>query len=144
MTTFVQPSSVLPSILKACRLCKPSTQIFLWCEKGKIKRPKAMMWPQAMPSRQSSWGEHCLESSKIIFSNSYIQASRFFIACLRICHSFMMCFGLYIHSHTQRRHLTCEILLKRPCMIWIRTEMEKSHLRNNISKHLSLSSLSLM
>ncbi len=53
----------------------------------------------------------------------------------------MMCFGLYIHSHTQRRHLTCEILsLKRPCTIWIRTEMEKSHSRNiSVSISLSLS-----
>ena len=39
--------SVLPSILKACRPCKPSPQIFLWYEKG--KRPKPLMWPQATP-----------------------------------------------------------------------------------------------
>ena len=144
MTTFVRPSSVLPSILKACWLCKPSAQIFSLVRKRKEAKSFDVTTghAQTTPSRHTlnySWGEHCPESSKIIFSNSYIQASRIFIACLRIClnyHSFMMCFGLYIHSRTQR-HLTCEILSSmRPCMIWIRTEME-NHTRG-ISLFLSL------
>ena len=40
-------SSVLPSILKACRPYKSSAQTLLWCGKG--RRQKALMWPQATP-----------------------------------------------------------------------------------------------
>ena len=41
---LIMEHSVLPSILKARRPCKPSVQILLWC--GKRKRPNALMWPQ--------------------------------------------------------------------------------------------------
>ena len=54
----------------------------------------------------------------------------------------MMCFGLYIHSHTQRRHLACEILIVIEETMYD-IDMDKNRdgkitLKEYISKHLSL------
>ena len=87
-----------------------------------------LLWP--LSNNCYSIDKHIPENSKIIASKSY---RGFNHRSLTIWY-----FGLHTHSHNniiilyiQRRQLTCATLsLKRPCMIWIRTEMEKSPSRN--------------